>query len=138
MRLRGKVKAHSNSTERMGSKKTLYSSTLIIRIAKSNLVKAGLGLVLSPHRKRMEWLFERLSPWAPNLYVHERDVICQGFIGYFEQRQQLEERCRGAKSATTLSYRDMLFSALGKEKERPWLLNLQCRFKVDACTCYSC
>ncbi|XP_037482205.1 GDSL esterase/lipase At4g10955-like [Triticum dicoccoides] len=91
-------------------------------LAKSNLVKAGLGLVLSPHRKRMERLFERLSPWAPNLYVHERDVICQGFIGYFEQRQQLEERCRGAKSATTLSYRDMLFSALGKEKERPHLL----------------
>ena len=87
--------------------------------AKSALVKAGLGLVLSPHRKRMEVLFERLSSWAPNLYVHDRDVICQGFVDYFEQRQQLKECC---KSATTLSYRDMFFSALGKEKERPHLL----------------
>jgi hypothetical protein len=88
--------------------------------AKSAHVKAGLGLVLSPHRKRMERLFERLSSWAPNLYVHDRDLICQGFVDYFEQRQQLEERC--CRSATTLSYRDMLFSALGKEKERPHLL----------------
>uniref|UniRef100_A0ACD5UEG3 Uncharacterized protein n=1 Tax=Avena sativa TaxID=4498 RepID=A0ACD5UEG3_AVESA len=94
-----------------GLRKELY--------AKSALVKAGLGMVLSPHRKKMEGLFERLSSWAPNLYVHDRDIICQGFIDYFEQRQQLEERC---KSATTLSYRDMLFSALGKEKERPHLL----------------
>ncbi|CAM0903010.1 unnamed protein product [Alopecurus aequalis] len=87
--------------------------------ATSAFVKARLGLVLSPHRKRMEELFERLSSWAPNLYVHDSDLICQGFVDYFEQRQQLEERCR---SATTLSYRDMLFSVLGKEKERPHLL----------------
>ncbi|KAM0821492.1 hypothetical protein ACQ4PT_072174 [Festuca glaucescens] len=87
--------------------------------AKSARVKARLGQFLSPHRERMEALFERLSPWAPNLYVHDRDVICQGFVDYFEQRQQLEEHCM---SATTLSYRDMLFSALGKEKERPHLL----------------
>lgn len=98
--------------------------------AKSNLVKAGLGLVLSPHRKRMEKLFELLSPWAPNLYVHDKDLICQGFIDYFGQRQQWEaqeeQRCRGgvskSSSAMTLSYRDMLFSVLGKEKERPHLL----------------
>lgn len=87
--------------------------------AKSARVKARVGQVLSPHRERMEELFERLSPWAPNLYVHDRDVICQGFVHYFEQRQQLEER---SKSATTLSYRDMLFSTIGKEKERPHLL----------------
>jgi thioesterase domain-containing protein len=87
--------------------------------AKSARVKAGLGLALSSHQKHMEELFERLSSWAPNLYVHDKDIICQGFVDYFEQRQHLEERC---KSATTLSYRDMLFSALGKEKERPHLL----------------
>jgi hypothetical protein len=90
----------------------------------SNLVKAGLGLVLSPHRRRMQALFERLSPWAPNLYVHDKDLVCQGYISYFEQREQLQERFSGdvAKCATSLSYRDMLFSALGKEKERPHLL----------------
>ncbi|KAF7008186.1 hypothetical protein CFC21_023025 [Triticum aestivum] len=98
-----------------GLRKDLYAT--------SNLVKAGLGLVLSPHRKRMEKLFEQLSAWEPKLYVHDRDPICQGFIDYFEQREQLEERFHGvAKSARTLSYRDMLFSAVGKEKERPHLL----------------
>ncbi|CAM0954111.1 unnamed protein product [Alopecurus aequalis] len=90
----------------------------------SNLVKAGIGLVLSPHRKRMARVFERLAPWAPNLYVHEKDIICQGFVHYFEHRQHLHERfSRVAKSAMTLSYRDMLFSALGKDKERPHLLS---------------
>jgi hypothetical protein len=64
-----------------------------------------------------------LSPWAPNLYVHKRDVICQYFIDYFEKRDQLEERLRGsAKSAMTLSYRDMLFFLVGKDKERQHLL----------------
>jgi hypothetical protein len=91
--------------------------------AMSHFLKAGLGLILNPHQKRMEKLFERLSPWAPNLYVHEKDVICQGFIDYFEQRDQLEERLRGsAKSAMTLSYRDMLFFLVGKDKERQHLL----------------
>jgi hypothetical protein len=88
--------------------------------AMSHLLKAGLGLILSPHQERMEKLFERLSPWAPNLYVHKKDVICQGFIDYFEQR---EECLRGAaKSAMTLSYRDMLFFLVGKDKERQHLL----------------
>ncbi|KAM3261567.1 hypothetical protein ACQJBY_052316 [Aegilops geniculata] len=90
----------------------------------SKLVKAGLGKVLRPHRKRMEKLFEQLSSWAPNLYVHEKDFLCQGFIDYFEQREKLERRFRGAaRSATALSYRDMLFYLLGKDKEpRPHLL----------------
>ncbi|XBI54237.1 hypothetical protein VPH35_036309 [Triticum aestivum] len=79
--------------------------------AKSNLVKAGLGLVLSPHRKRMEWPFERLSPWAPNL-LHRLLRAAAAAGGAL----------LSAKSATTLSYRDMLFSVLGKEKERPHLL----------------
>jgi hypothetical protein len=91
--------------------------------AVSHLLKAGLGLVLSPHRKRMEKLFEKLSPWAPNLYVHEKDVICQGFIDYFEQREQLEQRLRGAaRSAMILSYRDMFSYLIGDNKEGPHLL----------------
>ncbi|KAM0915756.1 hypothetical protein ACQ4PT_010617 [Festuca glaucescens] len=91
--------------------------------AASNLLKAGLGVILSPHRKRMEKLFQRLSPWAPKLYVHEKDFICQGFIDYFQQRERLEERFRGAaKSAMTLSYRDMFHHLVGHDKERPHLL----------------
>ncbi|CAM0878751.1 unnamed protein product [Alopecurus aequalis] len=90
----------------------------------SNIVKAGLGMVLSPHRKRMEAVFERLSPWAPNMYVHDKDLVCQGFINYFEQRQQMQERFHSsvAKSSASLSYSDMLFSTIGKEKESSHLL----------------
>uniref|UniRef100_A0A0D3GRV4 Fungal lipase-like domain-containing protein n=1 Tax=Oryza barthii TaxID=65489 RepID=A0A0D3GRV4_9ORYZ len=91
--------------------------------AVSYFVKAGLGKVLNPHKERMENLFKRLSPWAPELYVHERDVICKGYIDYFEQRQQVQERFRAvATSAMTLSYRDMFFSMFGMEKEQPHLL----------------
>jgi hypothetical protein len=91
--------------------------------AVSYFVKAGLGKVLNPHKERMENLFKRLSPWAPELYVHERDVICKGYIDYFEQRQQVQERFRAvATPAMTLSYRDMFFSMFGMEKEQPHLL----------------
>ncbi|KAF0905284.1 hypothetical protein E2562_003882 [Oryza meyeriana var. granulata] len=93
--------------------------------AMSYLLKAGLCKVLNlkPHKERMKKLFERLSPWAPELYVHEKDPICKGYIDYFEQRQQVQERFhRVAKSAMMLSYRDMICSSFGKEKERPHLL----------------
>uniref|UniRef100_A0A0E0Q977 Fungal lipase-like domain-containing protein n=1 Tax=Oryza rufipogon TaxID=4529 RepID=A0A0E0Q977_ORYRU len=91
--------------------------------AASSFLKARMDKVLKPHKERMEKLFEQLSPWAPELYVHERDLICKGYISYFEQREQVKERFRGiGKSAMALSYRDMLFAAFGKEKERPHLL----------------
>lgn len=91
--------------------------------ASSSFLKARMDKVLKPHKERMEKLFEQLSPWAPELYVHERDLICKGYISYFEQREQVKERFRGVgKSAMALSYRDMLFAAFGKEKERPHLL----------------
>jgi hypothetical protein len=37
-------------------------------------LKAGLELILSLYRKRMEKLFERLSPWSLKLYVYEKDL----------------------------------------------------------------
>ncbi|CAM0146185.1 unnamed protein product [Urochloa decumbens] len=71
---------------------------------------AALGAtVLRPHERDMEALFEALSPWAPELYVHERDVICRGFIDYFEQRHKMLSRLRPvAEVAMKLSIRDML------------------------------
>lgn len=90
----------------------------------NNLLKAGLGLVLSPHRRHMEEVFQKLSPWVPSLYVHDKDIVCQGFIDHFEQRRQLEKSFHGlAGSAIKLSYRDMLYSFVrSKEKELPHLL----------------
>lgn len=87
-------------------------------------VKACLGrLIFRPHRERMEELFQKMSSWEPKLYVHENDLICHGYIDYFEQRQQLEERLHGvARSAITLSYRDMFWSMFSLEKERRYLL----------------
>ncbi|XP_037410072.1 GDSL esterase/lipase At4g10955-like [Triticum dicoccoides] len=90
----------------------------------NNLIKAGLGLVLSPHRRHMEEIFHKLSRWVPSLYVHDKDIVCQGFIDHFEQRRQLEKCFHGlAGSAVKLSYRDMLYSFVrSKEKELPHLL----------------
>jgi hypothetical protein len=89
----------------------------------SYILKHGLGKVLKPHKNNMEEQFEQLSPWVPNLYVHQRDIICKGFIDYFEQRERMQERLpRVAASGTTLSYRDMCRSAFGMQNERPHLL----------------
>uniref|UniRef100_A0A0D9WZS0 Fungal lipase-type domain-containing protein n=1 Tax=Leersia perrieri TaxID=77586 RepID=A0A0D9WZS0_9ORYZ len=92
----------------------------------SYIMKAGLGKVVKPfkpHKERMKKLFEKLSHWAPELYVHEEDMICKGYIDYFEQRQQVQERLLiVARSAMMLSYRDMVCHVLGKEKEQPHLL----------------
>ncbi|CAD6217842.1 unnamed protein product [Miscanthus lutarioriparius] len=56
-------------------------------------------------------LFQTLAPWVPELYVHERDIVCQGFIDYFEQRQKMLDRLRPvAEVAMKLSLRDMLIS----------------------------
>jgi hypothetical protein len=92
--------------------------------ASNSVVKHVVGKkVLSPHKNKMEELFERLSPWVPNLYVHQRDVICSGFIDYFEQRERVQERHpRVAASATILSYRDMGRYVIGKQNDRPHLL----------------
>uniref|UniRef100_A0A0D3GQQ7 Fungal lipase-like domain-containing protein n=1 Tax=Oryza barthii TaxID=65489 RepID=A0A0D3GQQ7_9ORYZ len=88
-----------------------------------NPPQVGLGKIMNSHEEHMEKLFERLSPWTPELYVHESDPICQGYIDYFEQRQLVQERFGGiGNSAMKLSYRDMFFSVLGKNKERPHLL----------------
>ncbi|KAF8669105.1 hypothetical protein HU200_051429 [Digitaria exilis] len=89
----------------------------------SYILKQGLGKVLKPHKKNMDHHFEQLSPWAPNLYVHQRDIICKGFIDYFEQRERVRERLPSvAASGTTLSYRDMCRSVLGGQNDRPHLL----------------
>ncbi|KAL6603329.1 hypothetical protein ACP70R_043690 [Stipagrostis hirtigluma subsp. patula] len=78
---------------------------------------------LRPYKKRAHELFERLSPWAPELYVHERDIICKGFIDYFEQRRKVQERLpRVATSACALSWRDMWHAVIHKDTERPHLL----------------
>ncbi|RCV13326.1 LOW QUALITY PROTEIN: hypothetical protein SETIT_2G337100v2 [Setaria italica] len=84
--------------------------------------EAGLGKVLlKPHKKNMEEQFEQLSPWVPKLYVHQRDIICKGFIDYFEQRER-GRFPRVAASGTTLSYRDMCRSVFVMQNKRPHLL----------------
>ncbi|TVU38798.1 hypothetical protein EJB05_12188, partial [Eragrostis curvula] len=75
----------------------------------SYAVKAALGkTVMRSLERDMEELFEKLAPWVPEIYVHEKDVICRGFIDYFEQRQKMLDRFRRvAKVGMKLSFRDM-------------------------------
>uniref|UniRef100_A0A0E0I0M0 Fungal lipase-like domain-containing protein n=1 Tax=Oryza nivara TaxID=4536 RepID=A0A0E0I0M0_ORYNI len=84
--------------------------------ATSSLLKVGLSKIVKSHEEHMEDLFKQL-------YVHDSDPICQGYVDYFEQRQLVQERFPSiGMSAMKLSYRDMFFSALNKDKERPHLL----------------
>nr|CAB3454481.1 unnamed protein product [Digitaria exilis] len=79
----------------------------------SYAAKAALGTtVLRTHERDMDTLFDTLAPWVPELYVHERDVICQGFIDYFEQRHKMLNRWFRpvAEVAMKLSLRDMIIS----------------------------
>ncbi|WVZ76994.1 hypothetical protein U9M48_024899 [Paspalum notatum var. saurae] len=86
------------------------------------------------HMKRMEERFEQLSPWVPNIYVHQRDVICKGFIDYFEARRRLSKSSpEVAMVGTMLSFRDMIDAAFGKKSERAYLLP-SARLWVNAST----
>jgi len=99
-------------------------------ISSSYILKHGLGIILEPHKRNMEEQFEQLSPWVPNLYVHQRDVICKGFIDYFKQRERMQKLLpRVAVSGSTLSYRDMCRAVLGMQNERPHLLPSAMLFK---------
>uniref|UniRef100_A0A0E0EPF4 Fungal lipase-like domain-containing protein n=1 Tax=Oryza meridionalis TaxID=40149 RepID=A0A0E0EPF4_9ORYZ len=85
--------------------------------------KLGMTKKLRRHSERMEVLFEKLSPWQPQLYVHEGDTVCQGFIDYFEQRERLLDRYPDITLlATMMSYRDMISYLIGEDKEQPHLL----------------
>nr|TKW35073.1 hypothetical protein SEVIR_2G347300v2 [Setaria viridis] len=77
-------------------------------------VKAAFGSTfLRSHVRRMEGLFQRLEDWVPELFLHRRDIICQGFIDYLEQRQEILDRVPPefrwlAEEAMELSLRDHL------------------------------
>ena len=96
----------------------------IVVTSSSYFFKHGLGTVLMKrHKEDMGEQFRQLSPWIPNLYVHQRDFICKGFIDYFEKREQMHKLLPSvAASGTTLSYRDMCLFLFGMHKERLHLL----------------
>ncbi|VAI37003.1 unnamed protein product [Triticum turgidum subsp. durum] len=89
-----------------------------------NFLRKGAAKVLHSHREHMNNLFQQLSPWVPNLYVHEKDPICQGFIDYFEQRQKfMEGSPRVDTTFAAFSLRDAFWwHPIGKNKDRPQLL----------------
>ncbi|TVU38602.1 hypothetical protein EJB05_11984, partial [Eragrostis curvula] len=89
------------------AKRDLYVTSFMVKAALAKTVRRS-------HEKSMSELFEKLAPWVPEIYVHERDFVCQGFIDYFEQRQKMLERSRilrpVAEVAMKMSFRDMLIS----------------------------
>ncbi|CAO1941805.1 unnamed protein product [Urochloa humidicola] len=92
----------------------------LYRISYTVKAKMGAMAMLRPFEKKMEELFERLAPWVPELFVHERDFVCRGFIDYFEQRQNMLGGCGSAQIAlvgTKLSLRDMLLFLHAENKE---------------------
>lgn len=89
----------------------------------SFMLKYVLAQVASSHRKRTKRVFERLSPWVPELYVNGFDFLSRGYIQYFEQRQLVYEKYpRVAQTAWRLSYRDIFNSPFCKDHLRSHLL----------------
>ncbi|KAI3904936.1 hypothetical protein MKW92_009906, partial [Papaver armeniacum] len=68
-------------------------------------------------RKQSEVLFTTLSQWVPNLFLHPDDIICSGYIAYFEQREVLESWELGniGRLATQHSWQGLFMNAIGKE-----------------------
>ncbi|PUZ72296.1 hypothetical protein GQ55_2G382500 [Panicum hallii var. hallii] len=62
-------------------------------LVKSMAKGAAARTLMRPHDKRMEALFRRLGPWVPELFVHKDDVICRGYIDYFEGREKMKAEC---------------------------------------------
>ncbi|GJN11561.1 hypothetical protein PR202_ga29760 [Eleusine coracana subsp. coracana] len=83
--------------------------------------------ILRSQRKHMVTVFGKLSPWVPELYVHQRDWICNGFINQLELQEKVQKRFpKIIMSAETLACRDLLHrSAMfgsGIKRERLHLL----------------
>ncbi|TVU38799.1 hypothetical protein EJB05_12189, partial [Eragrostis curvula] len=97
------------NTLRVGeaAKRGLYVTSFMVKAALAKTVRRS-------HEKNMAELFDKLAPWVPELYVHERDFICQGFIDYFELRRKMLDRSRilrpVAEVAMKMSFRDMWIS----------------------------
>lgn len=91
-----------------------------LRIAKS-VITAGLTVAMKTEHQRNteEDQFAALSAWVPCLFVNPRDFICSEYIGYFEQRKNMEEIGAGdiGRLATQKSIRGLLRNALRKGKE---------------------
>ncbi|KAI3957041.1 hypothetical protein MKW92_006141, partial [Papaver armeniacum] len=84
-----------------------------------SLITATLTVVLQnkEERQQSEDLFKTLSLWVPNLFVHPDDIICSGYIAYFEQQEVLENWELGniGRLATRHSWHGLFMNAVGKE-----------------------
>jgi len=101
----------------------------------SYALKYVVAQVVSPHRKRTKQVFEKLSPWVPELYVHADDFISKGYIQYFEQRQLVYEKYPAfGRTAIRLSYRDLFNSVFAKDHLRSHLLP-SAKLHINSYTC---
>lgn len=96
-----------------------------IRIAGS-VITAGLRLYLSAKQERpfFDDSFAAVSIWVPCLFVNPNDHICSEYIGYFQNRENMEEIGAGIieRLATQSSLGELFMSALGKEADPGHLL----------------
>ncbi|KAI3897987.1 hypothetical protein MKX03_020632 [Papaver bracteatum] len=85
----------------------------------SSLFTATLTVAMkdSEERQQSKDLFTYLSIWVPNLFLNPSDMICSGYIGYFENREKMQSygvgRIEGL--ATKSSLKGLFANAIGKE-----------------------
>ncbi|KAI3847539.1 hypothetical protein MKX03_013758 [Papaver bracteatum] len=66
-------------------------------------------------RQPHEHLYKDLTPWVPNLFLHPYDIICSGFIEYFELRENMQSSGRTETFVTPNLLKGLLVNAVGTE-----------------------
>ncbi|XP_076947277.1 GDSL esterase/lipase At4g10955-like [Bidens hawaiensis] len=78
--------------ERMMKNEKLNNGVHVI----SSFLKAGIATALKkirhegPKNLKKEDVFDVLSNWMPNIFVHPNDKICAKYIRYFQHREKME------------------------------------------------
>ncbi|KAF3448718.1 hypothetical protein FNV43_RR09431 [Rhamnella rubrinervis] len=85
-------------------------------------VKVGQALATKKKKNQSDDPFEALSAWFPCLYVNPGDIFCCGYIGYFEDQENMQSildilRCSGMGRLATRISTGLLMSAKGRDTE---------------------
>ncbi|KAE8681394.1 GDSL esterase/lipase [Hibiscus syriacus] len=84
----------------------------------NSVVKAGIAVAIKGrnHRHGNDDPFSLLSAWKPYLFVNPADLICSGYIGYFEHRKHMEEI--GAGNIEKIATQNSIVSLLSCSEKR--------------------
>ncbi|KAF8027961.1 hypothetical protein BT93_E0776 [Corymbia citriodora subsp. variegata] len=87
----------------------------------TSVLRGVVALVKHSRERRQQYArsFAALSPWVPHLFVNKVDLVCSGYIGYFEFGNWMQQVGLGDlhKFARQYSVMSMLLSKKGTQAE---------------------